>query len=55
MTDWEIVVLDNGSKRFPPSSGLVRVGVPLKVAREHARLRRRFTVSLRRWTRENRN
>jgi hypothetical protein len=54
-TAYTIVVLDASPKRWPSAATLLRVGVPLKVARDYARIRRRFTVGLRRWARENVN
>ncbi len=49
---WEIAVIDANSKRWPSATKLVEVGVPLRIARRYARVRRDMTAGLRRRVRQ---
>lgn len=52
---YDIVVLDTITKPFPSAAQLIETGVPLRVARRWAKVRRAMTVGLKRELRERRN
>jgi hypothetical protein len=61
MTDWTLTVVDTLKIKgkppnwFPSAEALVRIGVPLKIARQWKRERYEMTTGLKRRLKQNRN
>jgi hypothetical protein len=48
MTEWTIVVLDQGARRFPPAKDLAKVGVPVRIIDRWRHVRWEMTTGLKR-------
>jgi len=55
LKSWEVVVADTIKKPFPGAASLVKLGVPLAIARRYQVVRRDMTVGLKRRLERSKN